>query len=169
MFVCLDFYQYSFSLPSPSLPVGCCPLIFVIITYCPNKSVFVRFLSPLRSPKSPKVEIEILMTGTKIETCHQTMAYCDDLAVCSKLVLNWKMRIFVKYMFVFHDQYWKAEELKSNHFYINRNCFDWHKKSQSTNRDTHDWYQTCSMSSNKSRLWWSGSLFKTGLNFEEYE
>ena len=38
--------------------------------------------------KSPKVRIEILMTGTKIKACHQIMADCDDLAVCSKLVLN---------------------------------------------------------------------------------
>ena len=34
---------------------------------------------------SPKVEIEILTTGTKIAACHQTMADRDDLAVCSKL------------------------------------------------------------------------------------
>ena len=32
--------------------------------------------------KSPKVRIEILMTGTKIKACHQIMADC------SKLVLN---------------------------------------------------------------------------------
>ena len=38
--------------------------------------------------KSPIVRIEILMTGIKIEACHQIMADCDDLAVCSKLVLN---------------------------------------------------------------------------------
>ena len=56
----------------------------------------------------------------------------------------------------------KAKELKLNQFYINGNCFDWHEKSQSTNRDTQDWYQNCSMSSNNGRLWWCGSLFKTG-------
>ena len=38
--------------------------------------------------KNPKVRIEILMTGTKFAACHQKMADCDDLAVCSKLVLN---------------------------------------------------------------------------------
>ena len=38
--------------------------------------------------KNPKVRVEILMTGTKIAACHQIMADCDDLAVCSKLVLN---------------------------------------------------------------------------------
>ena len=38
--------------------------------------------------KSPKVRIEMLMTGTKIAACHQIMADCDDLAVYSKLVLN---------------------------------------------------------------------------------
>ena len=45
--------------------------------------------------KSPKVRIETLMTGAKIAECHQIMADCDDLAVCSKLVLN-----FEKYEFV---------------------------------------------------------------------
>ena len=45
--------------------------------------------------KSPKVRIEILMTGTRIAACHQIMADCHDLAVCSKLVLNWKIPIFV--------------------------------------------------------------------------
>ena len=45
--------------------------------------------------KSLKVRIEILMTGTKTKACHQIMADCDDLAVCSKLVLNLKIRIFV--------------------------------------------------------------------------
>ena len=35
----------------------------------------------------------------------------------------------------------KAEELELNQFYIKGNCFDRHEKSQSTNRDTHDWYQ----------------------------
>ena len=38
--------------------------------------------------KTLKVRIEILMTGTKTKACHQIMADCDDLAVCSKLVLN---------------------------------------------------------------------------------
>ena len=38
--------------------------------------------------KNPKVQIKILMTGTKIAACHQKMADCDDLAVCSKLVPN---------------------------------------------------------------------------------
>ena len=38
--------------------------------------------------KNPKVQIKILMTGTRIAACHQKMADCDDLAVCSKLVLN---------------------------------------------------------------------------------
>ena len=37
---------------------------------------------------NPKVRIEILMTGTKTAACHQKMADCDDLTVCSKLVLN---------------------------------------------------------------------------------
>ena len=36
--------------------------------------------------KSPKVRMEILMTGTKIAECNQIMADCEDLAVCSKLV-----------------------------------------------------------------------------------
>ena len=38
--------------------------------------------------KSPKVRIEILMTGSKIAACNQKMADSDDMAVCSKLVLN---------------------------------------------------------------------------------
>ena len=46
--------------------------------------------------KSPKVRIEILMTGSKIAACNQKMADSDDMAVCSKLVLNWKIRRFVK-------------------------------------------------------------------------
>ena len=54
--------------------------------------------------------------------------------------------------------FWKAEELKLIQFYNDGNCFDWHEKSQSTNRDTHDWYQNCSMSSNNGRLWWSAEL-----------
>ena len=45
--------------------------------------------------KNPKVRIKIPMTGTKTQACHQKMAGCDDLAFCSKLVLNWKIRIFV--------------------------------------------------------------------------
>ena len=40
--------------------------------------------------KNPKVRIEILITGTKIAACHEKMADCDDLAVCSKLVLNFE-------------------------------------------------------------------------------
>ena len=40
--------------------------------------------------KNPKVRMEILMTGTKIAACHQKMTDCDDLAVCSKLVLNFE-------------------------------------------------------------------------------
>ena len=35
--------------------------------------------------KSPRVEIEILMTGIKTPACNQKMADCDDRAVCSKL------------------------------------------------------------------------------------
>ena len=42
--------------------------------------------------KNPRVRIEILITGIKIAACHQMMADCDDLAVCSKLAL-----IFEKY------------------------------------------------------------------------
>ena len=42
--------------------------------------------------KSPKVRIEILMTGTKIKACHQIMADCDDLAVCSEQVLNFEKK-----------------------------------------------------------------------------
>ena len=38
--------------------------------------------------KNPKVRIKIPMTGTKLAACHQKMADCDDLTVCSKLVLN---------------------------------------------------------------------------------
>ena len=30
------------------------------------------------------------MTGTQIAACHQIMADFDDLAVCSKLVLNFE-------------------------------------------------------------------------------
>ena len=44
--------------------------------------------------KSPKVRTEILMTCAKIKAYHQIMADCDDLAVCSKLVLNLKIRMF---------------------------------------------------------------------------
>ena len=46
--------------------------------------------------KNPKERITILMTGTKIAACHQKTADCDDRAVCSKLVLNFKkLRILV--------------------------------------------------------------------------
>ena len=45
--------------------------------------------------KGPKVRIEILMTGTKNKACHQIKADCNDLAVCRKLVLNLKIRIFL--------------------------------------------------------------------------
>ena len=38
--------------------------------------------------KNPNVRKEIVITGTKFAACHQKMADCDDLAVCSKLVLN---------------------------------------------------------------------------------
>ena len=38
--------------------------------------------------KNPKVRIEILMAGTMIAACHQKMAVCDELAVCSKLIRN---------------------------------------------------------------------------------
>ena len=40
--------------------------------------------------KSLKVRIEILITCTKVAACHQIMVDCDDLAVCSKLVLNFE-------------------------------------------------------------------------------
>ena len=40
--------------------------------------------------KNPKVRIERLMTGTIIAACQQKMSICDDLAVCSKLVLNFE-------------------------------------------------------------------------------
>ena len=40
--------------------------------------------------KNPKVRIEIVITGTKITACHQIMADCDDLALCSKL--DYKLR-----------------------------------------------------------------------------
>ena len=45
--------------------------------------------------KNPKLRREILITGTKIAACHQIMADCDDLAVCSKLVLNFKKYEFL--------------------------------------------------------------------------
>ena len=38
--------------------------------------------------KNPKERIEIFITGTKIAACYQKIPDCDDLAVCSKLVLN---------------------------------------------------------------------------------
>ena len=48
--------------------------------------------------KNPKVRIKILMTGTKIAACHQIMADCDDLAVCSELALHFeKYEYFVRY------------------------------------------------------------------------
>ena len=60
--------------------------------------------------ENPKVRIEILMTGTKFAACHPKMAHCDDLTVCSKLVLN-----FEKYeylcniiIFILHEYYWKS-------------------------------------------------------------
>ena len=40
--------------------------------------------------KNPKVRIEILKIGAKSAACHQIMADCDDLAVCSKLVLKFE-------------------------------------------------------------------------------
>ena len=51
----------------------------------------IQFLSKeivLIDTKNPKVRIEILITGTKFAACHQQTADCDDLTVCSKLVLN---------------------------------------------------------------------------------
>ena len=57
--------------------------------------------------KSLKVRIEILMTGTKIKACHQIMADCDDLAVCSKLVLNFEKNEYLCniIIFILHDHY----------------------------------------------------------------
>ena len=50
--------------------------------------------------KSPKVGIETLMTGTKIEACHQKRADC------SKLVLNFeKFKYLCNIRFILHDQY----------------------------------------------------------------
>ena len=40
--------------------------------------------------KNPKVRIVILMTGAESAACHQMMADCDDLVVCSKLLLNFE-------------------------------------------------------------------------------
>ena len=51
---------------------------------------FISMKIVLIDTKRPKVRIEILMTRTNIEACHQLMADCDDLAVCSKLVLNFE-------------------------------------------------------------------------------
>ena len=53
--------------------------------------MFQHFISMeivLIDTKNLKVRIEIPLTGTRIEACHQKMADCDDLAVCSELVLN---------------------------------------------------------------------------------
>ena len=59
--------------------------------------------------KNPKVRIEILMTGTKIAACHQIMADSDDLAVRSKLVLNFeKYEYLCNKIFILHDHYWKG-------------------------------------------------------------
>ena len=60
----------------------------------------------------------------------------------------------------------KVEKFKLIQFYIKGNCFDWHEKSQSTNRDTRDWYQNWSMSLKSGRFWWSGSNFKTGTKLK---
>ena len=61
----------------------------------------------------------------------------------------------------------KVEKFKLIHIYIKGNCFDWHEKSQSTNRDTRDWYQNWSMSLKSGRFWWSGSFFsKLVLNWK---
>ena len=60
----------------------------------------------------------------------------------------------------------KVEKFKLIQFYIKGNCFDWHEKSQSTNRDTRDWYQNWSMSLKSGRFWWSGSFFKTGTKMK---
>ena len=59
--------------------------------------------------KSPKVRIEILMTGTKIKACHQIMVDCDDLAVCSKLVPNFeKYEYLCNIISILHNPYWKG-------------------------------------------------------------
>ena len=50
--------------------------------------------------KNPKVQIEILMSGTKIAACNQILADCDDLAVCSKLVLNIEKYEYLCYILV---------------------------------------------------------------------
>ena len=47
--------------------------------------IFVSMEIVLIDTKNLKVPIEILITGIKIAACHQKMADCDDLAVCSKL------------------------------------------------------------------------------------
>ena len=97
-----------------------------------------------------------------------------------RLCLSWIPRQYCCYIDTFAAALWlvrwfwviifgKAEKFKLIQFYINGTCFDWHEKSQSTNRDTHKWCQNCSMSSNNGRLWWSGSLFITGTKLQKYE
>ena len=55
--------------------------------------------------KNPKVRTEILMTGTKIAACHQKMADCDDLGVCSKLVLSFEKYVYLcNIKFILNDQ-----------------------------------------------------------------
>ena len=51
--------------------------------------------------KNPKVRIEILVTGTKIAACHQKMADCDDLSVCSKLEETEKYEYLCNINFIF--------------------------------------------------------------------
>ena len=58
--------------------------------------------------KNPKVRIEILMTGTKMAACHQITADCDDLAACSKLVLNFEKKYLCNIILILHDHYWKG-------------------------------------------------------------
>ena len=49
------------------------------------------------------------MAGTKIAACHQTMAGCDDMAVCSKLALNFENHEYLcNITFILHDLYWKG-------------------------------------------------------------
>ena len=60
--------------------------------------------------KSPKVRIEILMTGTKIAACNQKMADCDGPAVCSNLVSNFeKYDDLCNIIFFLHVPYWKGK------------------------------------------------------------
>ena len=52
------------------------------------------------------------MNGTKIAACHQVMADCDDLAVCSKFVLNFeKYEFLCNIRFILHDHYWKGRKI----------------------------------------------------------